>query len=213
MKRDADGKELLESVEGGERKSAGGKRERTCYSRYAKVTFRKDQRLNIRLSSRDLEAKQKRALAENLSYQTLISSLLHEHPRAASKRCSGEQGPRGLSTIDDRRRTTDCATNLGAGRTYRVNDWLPIAADCRTFFVHREDDTRGESADSRPDAFARVNRPAPRRTTGYGGVEDGRAHEWGYPASDDQAAASGDLRFVGLGAGHFAVGGVRSARG
>jgi hypothetical protein len=49
----------------------GGKRERVRYSRYAKATFRKDRRLNIRLSSKDLEAIQKRALAEGLPYQTL----------------------------------------------------------------------------------------------------------------------------------------------
>ena len=79
MKLDADEKELLESVERGEWKSAGGKRERTRYARYAKATFRKDRRLNIRLSSKDLEAIQKRALAEGLPYQTLISSLLHKY--------------------------------------------------------------------------------------------------------------------------------------
>lgn len=56
-----------------------GKRERTRYSRYAKATFRKDRRLNIRLSSKDLEAIQKRALAEGLPYQTLIPSLLHKY--------------------------------------------------------------------------------------------------------------------------------------
>ena len=79
MKIDADEKELLESVERDEWKSAGGgKRERTRYSRYAKATFRKDRRLNIRLSSKDLEAIQKRALAEGLPYQTLIASLLHK---------------------------------------------------------------------------------------------------------------------------------------
>jgi predicted DNA binding CopG/RHH family protein len=63
MKIDAGEKELLESVE-----------------RYAKATFRKDRRLNIRLSSsKDLEAIQKRALVEGLPYQTLISSLLHKY--------------------------------------------------------------------------------------------------------------------------------------
>ena len=38
-----------------------------------------DRRLNIRLSSKDLEAIQKRALAEGLPYQTLIASLLHKY--------------------------------------------------------------------------------------------------------------------------------------
>ena len=71
---------LLESVTRGEWKSvAGGKRERARFSRYAKATFRKDRRLNIRLSSKDLEAIQKRALEEGLPYQTLISSLLHKY--------------------------------------------------------------------------------------------------------------------------------------
>jgi predicted DNA binding CopG/RHH family protein len=57
MKMDAYEKALLESVERGEWTSApGGKRARTRYSRYAKATFRKDRRLNIRLSTKDLEA-------------------------------------------------------------------------------------------------------------------------------------------------------------
>ena len=60
MKIDADERELLESVERGEWKSAGGgKRVRAPYSRYAKATFRKDRRLNIRLSSKDPKAIQK----------------------------------------------------------------------------------------------------------------------------------------------------------
>ena len=69
MKIDADEKELLESVERGEWKSAkGGKRERACIPTLRKATFRKDRRLNIPLSSKDLEAIQKRALAEGLPH-------------------------------------------------------------------------------------------------------------------------------------------------
>ena len=80
MKLDTDEKALLDSVDRGEWKSAAGrKRERARYGRYAKATFRKDRRLNIRLSSKDLEAIQKRALAEGLPYQTLIASLLHKY--------------------------------------------------------------------------------------------------------------------------------------
>ena len=80
MKIDVDEKELLDSVEPGEWKSAkGGKRERAWYSRYAKATFRKGRRLNTRLSSKDLEAIQKRALAADLPYQTLIASVLHKY--------------------------------------------------------------------------------------------------------------------------------------
>jgi predicted DNA binding CopG/RHH family protein len=93
MKIGTDEKELLESVERGEWKSVrGGKRERTRYSRYAKATFRKDRRLNIRLSSKDLEAIQRRALAEGLPYQTLISSLLHKYARGGSKKSESRVG-------------------------------------------------------------------------------------------------------------------------
>ena len=80
MKLDASEREILESVERGEWRSLkGAKSGRSRYARYAKATFRKDCRLNIRISSKDLEAIQKRALEEGLPYQTLISSLLHKY--------------------------------------------------------------------------------------------------------------------------------------
>ena len=41
--------------------------------------LQKDRRLNIRISTKDLEAIQKRALEEGLPYQTLIASLLHKY--------------------------------------------------------------------------------------------------------------------------------------
>jgi predicted DNA binding CopG/RHH family protein len=80
MKLDANEKEIAESVERGEWRSAkGARRGRSRYARYARATFRKDRRLNIRISSKDLEAIQKRALEEGLPYQTLIASLLHKY--------------------------------------------------------------------------------------------------------------------------------------
>jgi predicted DNA binding CopG/RHH family protein len=80
MKLDTSEKEILESVEGGEWRSVkGAKRARSRYARYARATFRKDRRLNIRISSKDLEVIQKRALEEGLPYQTLVSSLLHKY--------------------------------------------------------------------------------------------------------------------------------------
>ncbi|MGE3404836.1 MAG: antitoxin [Vicinamibacterales bacterium] len=80
MKLDSEEKDLVESFERGEWASTrGGARERARYARYAKATFQKDRRLNIRLSSKDLSELKKRALAEGLPYQTLISSLLHKY--------------------------------------------------------------------------------------------------------------------------------------
>ena len=57
----------------------GGEARPEPRSRYGKATFRKDRRLNIRISSKHLEAIQKGALEEGLPYQTLISSLLHKY--------------------------------------------------------------------------------------------------------------------------------------
>jgi predicted DNA binding CopG/RHH family protein len=80
MKLDSKEKELVDSVERGEWRSTGRLTdERKRYGRYAAATFRKDRRVNIRISSKDLDAIQKRALEEGLPYQTLISSLLHKY--------------------------------------------------------------------------------------------------------------------------------------
>ena len=68
------------SIERGEWRPVKGTSGRPSrYAGYAKATFRKDRRLNIRISSKDLEAIQKRAIEEGLPYQTLISSLLHKY--------------------------------------------------------------------------------------------------------------------------------------
>jgi predicted DNA binding CopG/RHH family protein len=45
----------------------------------ARATGQKDQRINIRLSSGDLQAIRTRALQEGIPYQTLISSILHKY--------------------------------------------------------------------------------------------------------------------------------------
>ena len=79
-KLDKDERELLKSVEAGEWRSVRGKdKEIERYQEYARATFKKDRRVNIRMSSKDLEALQKRALVEGIPYQTLISSVLHKY--------------------------------------------------------------------------------------------------------------------------------------
>lgn len=50
-------------------------------------------------------------------------------------------GTAGGLGVQDRRRVTDFATNVGAGALYPLNDWLGLTADYRTFFVHRDGDT------------------------------------------------------------------------
>ena len=79
-KLDKEERELLKSIEAGEWKSVRHReREVSRYQEYAKATFRKDRRVNIRISGKDLEALQKRALEEGIPYQTLISSVLHKY--------------------------------------------------------------------------------------------------------------------------------------
>jgi hypothetical protein len=60
----------------------GRKRERARYdARYAKATFRKDRRLPIQLSSKDLEAIQKRALEAGLPVDHLSAGWMFWFPR------------------------------------------------------------------------------------------------------------------------------------
>ena len=45
----------------------------------AEATFKKDQRINIRISSRDLKSLQARAMEEGIPYQTFVAGLLHKY--------------------------------------------------------------------------------------------------------------------------------------
>lgn len=47
--------------------------------RYARNTLRKDKRLNIRISERDLNELRKKAVSEGLPYQTFVSSIIHKY--------------------------------------------------------------------------------------------------------------------------------------
>ncbi len=72
--------EILGSVESGEWRTVEHKdREVARYQEYARATFKKDRRINLRISTKDLEALQKRALMEGVPYQTLIASVLHKY--------------------------------------------------------------------------------------------------------------------------------------
>ena len=45
---------------------------------YARNTLKKDKRLNIRISERDLVELQRKAVREGLPYQTFVSSIIHK---------------------------------------------------------------------------------------------------------------------------------------
>jgi predicted DNA binding CopG/RHH family protein len=73
-------KEILESFEKGEwQEIKNMKKEIKKYTRYAKATIKKDKRINIRISQKDLESLQKIAMEEGIPYQTMISSVLHKY--------------------------------------------------------------------------------------------------------------------------------------
>jgi len=77
---DNEEKELLASFERDEWVPVTGKdAEVERYQAYAKATFKKDRRVNIRITRKDLEAIQKRALEEGIPYQTLMASILHKY--------------------------------------------------------------------------------------------------------------------------------------
>ena len=78
-KLDPEEEEILRSFEAGEWPAAERRNEEIEKHRgYARATLRKDRRLNIRISGKDLEALQKRALQEGIPYQTFIASILHK---------------------------------------------------------------------------------------------------------------------------------------
>lgn len=84
-----DEKELLRSVEDNEWESVPDlKKELKRYQVIAKNSLKKDQRINIRLASKDLMGLQAKAMQEGLPYQTLISSVLHKYVTGQLKSAS-----------------------------------------------------------------------------------------------------------------------------
>ena len=73
-------KKILESYERGEWRSVKDlKGEVQTLRTAARNTMQKDKRINIRMSSRDLNQVQVIAAQEGIPYQTLISSIIHKY--------------------------------------------------------------------------------------------------------------------------------------
>ena len=79
MKLDAYETEILKAYESGRIKPVVSKAELQRLRASARATAIKDRRVNIRLSSGDLQDIQAKALEEGLPYQTLIASILHKY--------------------------------------------------------------------------------------------------------------------------------------
>ncbi|MDD5037141.1 MAG: antitoxin [Methylococcaceae bacterium] len=71
--------EVLTAFEKDQLKSVATKAELAKFKAAARATAIKDRRVNIRLSSGDLNDIQVKALEEGIPYQTLIASVLHKY--------------------------------------------------------------------------------------------------------------------------------------
>ncbi len=79
-KLDKEEREIHAAYEAGElRPVTNQAAEVSSLRRYAEATLRKDARINIRLSSRDLRLLQARAVQEGIPYQTLVASVIHKY--------------------------------------------------------------------------------------------------------------------------------------
>ena len=77
---DAEEKDILESYDRGEwRPIKNPKAEIKKLREYARNTLQKDKRINIRMSSKDLDQVQVIAVQEGIPYQTLVSSIIHKY--------------------------------------------------------------------------------------------------------------------------------------
>jgi len=75
-----DEKELMESLGSEEWVSVGNLTEEIAKAREAaEATITKSERMNIRISPRDLKRLKIRAIEEGIPYQTLVSSILHKY--------------------------------------------------------------------------------------------------------------------------------------
>ncbi len=80
IKLDKEEKDILESFERGEWKQVKSyKVEVKKHQEYARNTLKKDKRVNIRISSKDLEEIQALAVENGIPYQTLMTSILHRY--------------------------------------------------------------------------------------------------------------------------------------
>ncbi len=72
--------ELLKSIENDEWVSASNKSElMKSVQQTVKNTMLKDQRMNIRISKKDLLQLKSRAMEEGIPYQTLVTSIIHKY--------------------------------------------------------------------------------------------------------------------------------------
>jgi predicted DNA binding CopG/RHH family protein len=80
LKLDQEEQAILSSFERGEWRPVKDREgEIARHQRYARNTLAKDKRVNIRISSKDLDQLQTIAVEDGVPYQTLMTSVLHRY--------------------------------------------------------------------------------------------------------------------------------------
>ena len=80
VKLDEYEKDILKSFERDEWISVDNlKEKKEEYAQYAKATFLKNKRINIRITEKDFIDIKTKSLEEGIPYQTLISSIIHKY--------------------------------------------------------------------------------------------------------------------------------------
>ena len=72
-------KKLDQAISAGEYESVFSAEEKQRYAQMAKETFQKQKTVNVRISQRNLLRLKAKAAQEGISYQTLITSLIHKY--------------------------------------------------------------------------------------------------------------------------------------
>ena len=97
VKLDKEEQDILDSFERGEWKPVANRnREIARHVNYAKNTLAKDRRVNIRISSKDLEEIQAIAVEDGMPYQTLMASVLHRFVSGRFVETAGRTAGRGV---------------------------------------------------------------------------------------------------------------------
>lgn len=86
---DQDETEILNAFEAGElERSADADELLKRHQEYAAAALHMAERINVRLTTRDLRRLQKRALEQGIPYQVLASSILHQYVEGALRESS-----------------------------------------------------------------------------------------------------------------------------
>ena len=77
---DQDEKDIIDSFENDEWRSIENiDKEKQNHAIYARNTFLKNKRINIRITEKDFLGLKQKSLEEGIPYQSLISSILHKY--------------------------------------------------------------------------------------------------------------------------------------